>query len=76
LGNASCSTPATDSGKGCYNCSAGIGKEWNGYSCQPNMMIDRYIEVRAMLEGLKIAWACGFHQVEVESDNALLIDIL
>ncbi|KAH1033295.1 hypothetical protein J1N35_045469 [Gossypium stocksii] len=33
------------------------------------------IKARAMLEGLKIAWACGFHQVEVESDNALLVDI-
>ncbi|MBA0852724.1 hypothetical protein Goshw_009019, partial [Gossypium schwendimanii] len=34
------------------------------------------VEVRAMLEGLKIAWAYGFHQVEAESDNALLVDIL
>ncbi|MBA0554378.1 hypothetical protein Golob_013485 [Gossypium lobatum] len=34
------------------------------------------VEVRAILEGLKIAWACVFHQVEVESDNALLVDIL
>ncbi|MBA0779642.1 hypothetical protein Gotri_003871 [Gossypium trilobum] len=30
----------------------------------------------AMLEGLKLAWAHGFHLVEVESDNALLVDIL
>ncbi|MBA0796481.1 hypothetical protein Gohar_007247 [Gossypium harknessii] len=35
-----------------------------------------HVEIRAMLEGLKIAWARGFHQVEVESDNALLVDIL
>ncbi|KAB2049915.1 hypothetical protein ES319_A13G209400v1 [Gossypium barbadense] len=34
------------------------------------------VEVRVMLEGLKIAWARGFHQVEMESDNALLVDIL
>ncbi|MBA0701147.1 hypothetical protein Goari_027443 [Gossypium aridum] len=32
------------------------------------------IEVRAILEGLKLAWMRGFRQVEVESDNALLID--
>ncbi|MBA0770754.1 hypothetical protein Gotri_019352 [Gossypium trilobum] len=34
------------------------------------------VEARAMLEGLKIAWVRGFRQVEVESDNALLVDIL
>ncbi|MBA0816957.1 hypothetical protein Gohar_001563, partial [Gossypium harknessii] len=35
-----------------------------------------HVEARTMLEGLKIAWARDFHQVEVESDNALLVDIL
>ncbi|MBA0561380.1 hypothetical protein Golob_018216, partial [Gossypium lobatum] len=34
------------------------------------------VEARAMLEGLKIAWVCGFRRVEVESDNVLLVDIL
>ncbi|MBA0654228.1 hypothetical protein Goklo_021286 [Gossypium klotzschianum] len=34
------------------------------------------VEARAMLEGLKIAWVRSFRQVEVESDNALLVDIL
>ncbi|MBA0590994.1 hypothetical protein Gorai_019682 [Gossypium raimondii] len=34
------------------------------------------VEARAMLESLKIAWVRGFRQVEVESDNALLVDIL
>ncbi|MBA0721414.1 hypothetical protein Golax_008959, partial [Gossypium laxum] len=29
-----------------------------------------------MLEGLKLAWAQGFRQVELESDNAWLIDII
>ncbi|MFQ6631245.1 hypothetical protein Gotur_008821 [Gossypium turneri] len=33
------------------------------------------VEARAMIEGLKLAWAHGFQQV-VESDNALLVDIL
>ncbi|MBA0618856.1 hypothetical protein Godav_028139, partial [Gossypium davidsonii] len=34
------------------------------------------VEARAMLEGLKIAWVRSFRQVEVGSDNALLVDIL
>ncbi|MBA0824109.1 hypothetical protein Goarm_020792 [Gossypium armourianum] len=29
-----------------------------------------------MLEGLKLAWERGFRQVEVETDNALLMEIL
>ncbi|MFQ6640405.1 hypothetical protein Gotur_016121 [Gossypium turneri] len=29
-----------------------------------------------MLEGLKLAWAQGFRQVELESDNAWLIDVI
>ncbi|MBA0857067.1 hypothetical protein Goshw_007018 [Gossypium schwendimanii] len=33
------------------------------------------VEARAMIEGLKLAWAHGFQQV-VESDNAILVDIL
>ncbi|MBA0742224.1 hypothetical protein Gogos_015302, partial [Gossypium gossypioides] len=34
------------------------------------------IEARAILEGLKLSWKRGFRQVEVESDNALLIDTI
>ncbi|KAK5810994.1 hypothetical protein PVK06_026311 [Gossypium arboreum] len=34
------------------------------------------IEARAILEGLKLAWMRGFRQVEVESDNALLINTI
>ncbi|MBA0871973.1 hypothetical protein Goshw_003720, partial [Gossypium schwendimanii] len=34
------------------------------------------IEARGILEGLKLAWMRGFRQVEVESDNALLIDTI
>ncbi|KAH1064364.1 hypothetical protein J1N35_029351 [Gossypium stocksii] len=34
------------------------------------------VESRTMLEGLKLAWAQGFRQVELESDNALLIDVI
>ncbi|MBA0642968.1 hypothetical protein Goklo_027294 [Gossypium klotzschianum] len=29
-----------------------------------------------MLEGLKLAWERGFRKVEVETDNALLLEIL
>nr|KJB13439.1 hypothetical protein B456_002G074600 [Gossypium raimondii] len=34
------------------------------------------IEVKAILEGLKLAWDRGFRQVEVESDNSFLINVL
>ncbi|KAG8501357.1 hypothetical protein CXB51_003529 [Gossypium anomalum] len=34
------------------------------------------IETQAILEGLKLTWMRDFKQVEVESDNALLIDII
>ncbi|KAH1039050.1 hypothetical protein J1N35_040793, partial [Gossypium stocksii] len=34
------------------------------------------IEARAIFEGLKLAWMRGFRQVDVERDNALLIDTI
>ncbi|KAA3462750.1 reverse transcriptase [Gossypium australe] len=34
------------------------------------------VEARALFEGLKFAWAQGFCQVEIESDNALLIAVI
>ncbi|MBA0680465.1 hypothetical protein Goari_012159, partial [Gossypium aridum] len=34
------------------------------------------VEAKAMLEGLKLACERGFRQVEVETDNALLLEIL
>ncbi|KAK5825589.1 hypothetical protein PVK06_020445 [Gossypium arboreum] len=34
------------------------------------------VETRAMLEGLFLAWDKGFRKVEVESDNALLVELL
>ncbi|MBA0686389.1 hypothetical protein Goari_013995, partial [Gossypium aridum] len=34
------------------------------------------IEARAILEGLKLAWNRGFKQVELESDNAMLIETI
>ncbi|MBA0696557.1 hypothetical protein Goari_003100, partial [Gossypium aridum] len=34
------------------------------------------IEALAMLEGLKLTWSWGFQKLEIESDNALLIDTL
>ncbi|MBA0822479.1 hypothetical protein Goarm_019280, partial [Gossypium armourianum] len=34
------------------------------------------IETRAILEGLRLAWKKGIHQLEVESDNVLLIETI
>ncbi|MBA0592823.1 hypothetical protein Gorai_009794 [Gossypium raimondii] len=34
------------------------------------------VKARALFEGLKFAWAQGFCQVEIESDNALLIAVI
>ncbi|KAK5813023.1 hypothetical protein PVK06_028469 [Gossypium arboreum] len=34
------------------------------------------VEAKVMLEGLKLAYERGFRQVEVETDNALLLEIL
>ncbi|KAK5812712.1 hypothetical protein PVK06_028150 [Gossypium arboreum] len=33
-----------------------------------------HTEARVLLEGLRLAWENGFRRVEVESDNALLIE--
>lgn len=34
------------------------------------------VEPRALLEGLKLAWAKGYRQVEIKSDNAILISVV
>ncbi|KAK5792426.1 hypothetical protein PVK06_033540 [Gossypium arboreum] len=34
------------------------------------------IEAKVVFKGLRLAWNKGFRQVELESDNALLIEIL
>ncbi|KAH1130454.1 hypothetical protein J1N35_001832 [Gossypium stocksii] len=34
------------------------------------------IEARSMLEGLQLAWDKGYQQVELESDNALLVELM
>ncbi|MBA0752370.1 hypothetical protein Gogos_001211, partial [Gossypium gossypioides] len=34
------------------------------------------IEARALLQGLKFSWAKGYHTVEIESDNSILVAIL
>ncbi|MBA0574462.1 hypothetical protein Golob_001658 [Gossypium lobatum] len=34
------------------------------------------IEARAVVEGLKLIWSRGFKQVEVDCDNAMLIDTI
>ncbi|KAK5795152.1 hypothetical protein PVK06_036410 [Gossypium arboreum] len=32
-------------------------------------------EARSMLEGLRLTWRKGYRQVELESDNALLVEL-
>ncbi|MBA0590275.1 hypothetical protein Gorai_018988, partial [Gossypium raimondii] len=34
------------------------------------------IEARALLEGLEFAWGKGYHRVEIESDNSILVTII
>ncbi|MBA0785030.1 hypothetical protein Gotri_000183, partial [Gossypium trilobum] len=34
------------------------------------------IKARAVVEGLKLVWSRGFKQVEVDCDNAMLIDTI
>ncbi|KAH1046355.1 hypothetical protein J1N35_037139 [Gossypium stocksii] len=34
------------------------------------------IEARAIVEGMKLAWLKGFKQVEINCDNAMLIDTI
>ncbi|MBA0580437.1 hypothetical protein Gorai_022653 [Gossypium raimondii] len=40
---------------------------------KPRSAIGGVVEAWTLLEGLKYAWAQGYHQVEIESDNSLLI---
>ncbi|KAK5844301.1 hypothetical protein PVK06_000437 [Gossypium arboreum] len=48
--------------------------------CGFSITIDREtifrVEVCAMLEGLRIAWGKRFRQLELECDNALLVETL
>ncbi|KAH1075040.1 hypothetical protein J1N35_027368 [Gossypium stocksii] len=34
------------------------------------------VESRVLLGGLKSAWTKGYHQVEIESDNVILISVV
>ncbi|MBA0708698.1 hypothetical protein Golax_023794 [Gossypium laxum] len=47
-----------------------------GFEMVTSMASIFQIEAQAILEGLKLAWMRGFRQVEVESNNALLIDTI
>ncbi|MBA0850059.1 hypothetical protein Goshw_024642 [Gossypium schwendimanii] len=38
--------------------------------------VDGMVEARAILEGLKLVWDRGFRQVELECDNAMLIEFI
>lgn len=46
-----------------------------GYSLNFGIESVFKVEVRAMLEGLLIAWDKGFRKVEAECDDALLVDL-
>lgn len=47
-----------------------------GYSMRIGKKSIFKIEAWAMLEGLRIAWDKGFTQIELECDNALLVELL
>ncbi|KAK5772432.1 hypothetical protein PVK06_048721 [Gossypium arboreum] len=47
-----------------------------GFEMVPSMADIFPIEARGILEDLKLAWMRGFRQVEVESNNTMLIDTI
>ncbi|MFQ6625623.1 hypothetical protein Gotur_005710 [Gossypium turneri] len=47
-----------------------------GFEMVTSMASIFQIEAQAILKGLKLAWMRGFRQVEVENNNALLIDTI
>lgn len=49
--------------------------QWiTGFSMRVGMAVITRIEALAILEGLQLAWELGYKQVEVNCDNALLVD--
>ncbi|KAK5818693.1 hypothetical protein PVK06_023637 [Gossypium arboreum] len=50
------------------------GKWLCGYSMRMGKETVFHIEVRATLEGLRIAWEKGYRQLKVEYDNAFLVE--
>ncbi|KAA3462825.1 SKP1-like protein 1A [Gossypium australe] len=51
--------------------------EWLvGFAMRTGIIDIFQVEVRAVLKGLKLAWARGCRQVELKSNNAFLIDII
>ncbi|MBA0744342.1 hypothetical protein Gogos_006970, partial [Gossypium gossypioides] len=45
-----------------------------GYSLKVSKETVFCIEARAILEGLRIAWEKGYRHLEIEHDNALLVE--
>ncbi|MBA0665115.1 hypothetical protein Goklo_005024 [Gossypium klotzschianum] len=57
-----------------FRCADG---QWlGGFSVQLGNVSIFKIEVRALLEGLLISWRIGYQQLEVECDNALLVELI
>lgn len=52
------------------------GKCLMGFAMKIGMANIFQVEALAILEGLKLVWQNGFKQVEVNGDNALLMDII
>ncbi|MFQ6620209.1 hypothetical protein Gotur_001056 [Gossypium turneri] len=48
----------------------------DGFRMVTSMAYIFMVEAQVMLEGLNLAWDQGFRQVELESDNALLIEAI
>ncbi|MBA0746811.1 hypothetical protein Gogos_009294, partial [Gossypium gossypioides] len=45
-----------------------------GYSLKVSKETVFHIEARAILEGLRVAWEKGYRQLEIECNNALLVE--
>ncbi|MBA0621050.1 hypothetical protein Godav_006702, partial [Gossypium davidsonii] len=63
--------------KGCWG--SGERTKWRldgGFEMMIGLSDIFQVKARALFEGLKFAWAQGFCQVEIESDNALLIAVI
>ncbi|MFQ6622279.1 hypothetical protein Gotur_002322 [Gossypium turneri] len=52
------------------------GKWLTGFAMVTGMAEVFQVEARAVVEGLKLAWMKGYKQVQINYDNALLIDTI
>ncbi|MBA0796054.1 hypothetical protein Gohar_006854 [Gossypium harknessii] len=74
----------TDGAVSLSSCSTATGgvirDEKVNWLCGYSMILGRdevfRIEARSMLKGLCLTWEKGYRQVELESDNALLVELI